>query len=304
MQDTLLHESIPHKTDNIPFSVHHTDVPANIPITLYLHWHEEFELFLVTKGSTTFHIDDRSYLLSEGEAVFVNANCLHSASPVPGSPCSFSAILFHPSMLSRMDYGHLFLKYVQPLLTNSIQFSEHLTAAESWMEQVLSGIHRLLSLSASVGEHELLILSTLFEIWNTFFLHGKANINTQPSLNQRYLSLLKPALEYMHGHYNEPISLKLLSAQIPISISYFNHIFKEVLKQSPIEYLLRYRLYQSCLLLSSANMKIADIASQVGFNNISYFNREFIKEFHCTPSTYREQQRNSDSKSRELLQNS
>jgi len=36
----------------------------------------------------------------------------------------------------------------------------------------------------------------------------------------------------------------------------------------------------------TTDSKIADIARRVGFNNISYFNREFKKAIGCSPSKY------------------
>ena len=54
-----------------------------------------------------------------------------------------------------------------------------------------------------------------------------------------------------------------------------------------IEYLNEYRLTMASRLLLSSDASILDIANEVGFDNLSYFNRLFKKRFLTTPSNYR-----------------
>lgn len=50
---------------------------------------------------------------------------------------------------------------------------------------------------------------------------------------------------------------------------------------------MRYRILQSCHLLQETDKKIGEIANLTGFNNISYFNKVFLKTIGCTPKEYR-----------------
>mgnify|MGYP001080899457 FL=1 len=67
----------------------------------------------------------------------------------------------------------------------------------------------------------------------------------------------------------------------------FSRVFKQTMKLSPVQYLMRYRILQSCQLLRDTDKKIGEVANLSGFNNISYFNRVFLQTIGCTPKEYR-----------------
>ena len=88
-----------HGTAELPVGLHKMSYPAGTDVIFYLHWHQEFEMLMVTEGEINFEIEDRRYLLREGDGVFINSNLLHSARAVDGKPCSFFAIDFHYQFL-------------------------------------------------------------------------------------------------------------------------------------------------------------------------------------------------------------
>jgi AraC-like DNA-binding protein len=63
--------------------------------------------------------------------------------------------------------------------------------------------------------------------------------------------------------------------------------FKETMGTSFVDYLKEYRLTMAARLLLSSDSSILAIASEVGFDNLSYFNRSFKKQYKVTPSQYR-----------------
>ena len=67
-------------------------------------------------------------------------------------------------------------------------------------------------------------------------------------------------------------------------------IFKQHTGASCMDYLLQLRLEKSCEKLVQTNLSIQEIASQVGFTNLSNFNRQFKQHYHLTPRQYRNQQ--------------
>ncbi len=54
-----------------------------------------------------------------------------------------------------------------------------------------------------------------------------------------------------------------------------------------IEYLNDYRLMMAARLLLASDSSVLSISQEVGFENLSYFNRSFKKKYHITPSAYR-----------------
>jgi AraC-like DNA-binding protein len=58
--------------------------------------------------------------------------------------------------------------------------------------------------------------------------------------------------------------------------------------QSPMDYLLRYRIEQSKLMLMQTDYSIARIAEEVGFNQAPYFSSCFLKVEGLSPRQYRQ----------------
>ena len=73
------------------------------------------------------------------------------------------------------------------------------------------------------------------------------------------------------------------------------NIFKQHTGTSCMDYLIRMRLEKACEKLVQTNQSVQEIASQVGFTNLSNFNRQFKQHFHLTPRQYRNQQLKKES---------
>jgi AraC-like DNA-binding protein len=63
--------------------------------------------------------------------------------------------------------------------------------------------------------------------------------------------------------------------------------FKQAMGVSFTSYLNSYRLTMAARLLLQSDATVLSIATEVGFDNLSYFNRVFKRQFHATPSDFR-----------------
>ena len=75
------------------------------------HWHNELEILIVTEGAAQIQIDDKSYMVKEGEMVFVLPNRLHSAQAEEGTPFSFLAVVFDEALLNSFVRDEIQQKY-------------------------------------------------------------------------------------------------------------------------------------------------------------------------------------------------
>ena len=116
-----------HGTVELPVGLHKMSYPAGTDAIFYLHWHQEFEILMVTEGEINFEIEERKYLLQEGDGVFINSNLLHSARAVDGKPCSFFAIDFHYQFLHEDIHSRFGRKYLKPVLDGKIIFPEFIS---------------------------------------------------------------------------------------------------------------------------------------------------------------------------------
>ena len=90
----------------------------------------------------------------------------------------------------------------------------------------------------------------------------------------------------MRKRYDEDISLSLVAEEIGISHSYLSTVFKNELKCSYSEYLLKIRLEKAIGLMEAGERNIRKIAERSGFNSYEYFFSVFKKTYGVTPKEY------------------
>ena len=105
---------------------------------------------------------------------------------------------------------------------------------------------------------------------------------------------MKLILKYIENNYMNKITIEDIAQEVGLSQSHFMKYFKNTMGTSFIEYLNEYRLTMASRLLLSSDSSVLAIAEEVGFENLSYFNRTFKKRFGQTPREYRKLQNPSE----------
>ena len=281
-----------HGTAQFPVGLHKLEYPADTDVMFYVHWHQEFEFLVLTEGKVLFTIEDRKYVMNPGDIVFINSNYLHMAKNICGGVCSFYAIDFSYHVLNEDIHSIFSKKFIRPILNDKYVFPEFMPVSEDedkcWQKDIRNYLHEI----GECPEHELelfelMIRSRILAIWDIL---DKNCVRAQKDndIESRYSERLEPVISYIKENYAYEITLGELAAILPMSEGQFSRVFKQTMKLSPIQYLMRYRILQSCKLLQDAEKKIGEIANLSGFNNISYFNRVFLNTIGCTPKEYRE----------------
>ncbi|MEP3836854.1 MAG: AraC family transcriptional regulator [Algibacter sp.] len=87
---------------------------------------------------------------------------------------------------------------------------------------------------------------------------------------------------------NKDISVDLLAKKAYMSASHFHKQFKNTLGVSPIDYINSEKIkFSKKLIKESKNSRMSEIAFKSGFNNTSYFNRQFKKMEMMTPQQFK-----------------
>ena len=93
---------------------------------------------------------------------------------------------------------------------------------------------------------------------------------------------------YLEKEYCNPdINNTMIANHFGVSVSTFSHFFNSHMGMTIREYIIQMRVKRAKHLLASTDENISNIASSVGFRNVSYFIHSFKKAANVTPNQYR-----------------
>lgn len=259
-----------------------------------VHKHDFVEIVYVISGSGIHIVADRHYETARGDLFIINTDVPHGFFPKQGSsspPVVYNCIfmpqfldlsLFSSSHFEDITYSFLFKSLFQD------DFTPQPDLKLSGME--LHEIGDLFEKMYSEYRHRKkgcidIIRAYLIELIVKIFRHMEENSSKVPF--QKNYELINKAIEYMKVNYNSGITLSDLAMQSFISKNYFSRLFKEVTGTNVSDYIQYLRADQACTLLKTTDMKIADIASYVGFSDMKFFYDVFKKITGKTPGDYR-----------------
>lgn len=90
---------------------------------------------------------------------------------------------------------------------------------------------------------------------------------------------------------DENLSLNFLCDKMCVSRMSLYRKIREITQMTPSEYIRSVKISHATHLLRTTNMTIQEIMFCAGFNNKSYFYREFAKIYHMSPREMREKER-------------
>jgi two-component system response regulator YesN len=96
------------------------------------------------------------------------------------------------------------------------------------------------------------------------------------------------AKSFVRSHMKEELQVAEIAAMVNMSGSYFSHVFKKQEGISFLEYVYRVRMEHARYLLESSDLKVNEIADEVGIFNPNYFSTQFKKSVGQSPLEYRQ----------------
>lgn len=94
---------------------------------------------------------------------------------------------------------------------------------------------------------------------------------------------IRAVKSFIETHYTEPMALADLARQANCSIPHFCSQFKRYFGCSAIDYAICLRLDMAAYYLQDRNIRVSEVATRVGYDDIYYFSRLFKKRFGQSP---------------------
>lgn len=277
-----------HGPENFPYTTYLCSIPLDFSV-VPTHWHDEMEIIYIKKGQGIVTIDFTTYCVYAGCIVFILPGQVHAIEQKDTCSMEYENILFRPEILLAKKSDVCNTAYFQPLLAGVLRIPSLFLPDSPFYEQIAACIDGADEICKHFPSgYELAIKGQLFLLFFTLFSKC-ATTATAPKENKS-IEKVKQIVKYIEHNYMEKITITDIADELHLSESHFMKFFKNTMGTTFIDYLNEYRLTMASRLLASSDSSILDIATEVGFDNLSYFNRLFKRRFHMTPREYRKRQ--------------
>ncbi len=266
-------------------SISHAHDYTSIP-----HWHDFTELVIITKGWGLQSINGRTYPVSAGDIFVIGGETTHYFEKYASLEIiniMFDEKIFDPfrEYLKRISGYHMIFCF-EPELRVRKEFRNtlHLDQPDLAHIQLLVREMEQEQEKRNIG-FEAGMISDLWQL--SVFLSRRVN------QTRAGISRLAGLLSELENSCGDPWDLQRMAQYCCMSKNTLLRTFRQVVKQSPLQYLTFLRLNQACRLLSSSELSISEIAASCGFRDSNYFTKCFQKHLAQTPGKFRRQGKKS-----------
>lgn len=249
-----------------------------------VHWHEEIEFIIVTEGVLTLHIDTEEVKLNIGEAIFINSGHLHSAS----GNGKLNSLVFNYTLIG--DENTIFFhEIVAPLLENDKLSYLILNSKANWQNVVIENMMSAYTLIRDEGyDYENEARYHITKALRIIAVNTKdiQKINKHDEVTYKRI---KKVLRFIDDSLSDELNNEQLSKLINVSESILLKSFKKTVGASPMQYVIKKRIDRARYLIITTDKKISTIASECGFNDMSYFAKQFKRIVGISPKEYKKE---------------
>ena len=174
------------------------------------------------------------------------------------------------------------LSDVGPLLSRARQGVHFVGLGAETLSRLrrLSTLHGLARFSAFTA-----VLNELAQ-WTDYRLLARTLVHAEAAGPGRAMHVQK-ALDHIRDNYAQPLSLSEVSALVGTSRTALSRSFRRATGKTFTDFIIGLRLAKACRLLTSTRQHVSSICYEVGFNNLSNFNRHFRRLEGMTPGEFR-----------------
>jgi AraC-like DNA-binding protein len=94
-------------------------------------------------------------------------------------------------------------------------------------------------------------------------------------------------VEYIEQNYSKQISLRDVAVAFGYTASHLTSAFRRSTGMPVTAWIIKRRILAAQMLLSEANVNVASACDKAGFNDVSYFTRQFERYVGVTPGRFR-----------------
>ena len=255
---------------NYSYSINTTDYPT-------LHSHVDYwEFCILINGKIKNRIQDKGIEVYEEKTLFfMTTQDRHSL--LKASPS-----VRYINLPVRESHLLQLLNIISPTLKDSLmQGPRHFSISDVLIAEIENILHQcnLLTSIQLEKKNGLLCSAILLLLQELNRIHLNVQENASPFMKK--LFPITEKMEFISYSVND------LKQALNYSSAHMNRLFKEYLNTTPHEYLQSHKFRYAKNLLQNTDLSMIEIASKIGYANLSHFYHNFKKHYGITPGDYR-----------------
>lgn len=254
---------------------------------------DQAEMIILNNGELQVFCDDGVHKAVAGNGIFIVNGCRHRFLASVKEDTAYYSVVFDISYTGDVsennDLGKRYFKPAIERLQKTCLIMEEKNLLD---DNALERINEIIAANTvKKPGYEILTKGYMCMLWVLlldFLRQSKGTFNGINIPSQDELRV-RTGVAYIISHYSDMITLSDIADRINVSRNECCRCFKRVLDISPIDFLLKYRIFEAAKRLYKDPVSVSSIAAlafDTGFNNTSYFNKIFRRFFECTPKEF------------------
>lgn len=244
------------------------------------HWHEEFMMFYIQEGQAVVHCNSRPIPAGPKDFIVINRNDIHYLENRCNRLIEYHLIIDFSFLLGRPE-DICQIKYITPLMKNTIRFQNKITNDSELTQEFLALTREYQHQDTG---YELSVKASLYRILTLLMRRYTIPADQESKRHYNPINQLRPVLQYIDQHYEEKLTLQNLANMAHMSRHHFGRLFKSITGLPPIEYINHLRINTAAQLLTEQQLTVGETALAVGFSDSNYFSRLFKKYKKQSPT--------------------
>lgn len=249
-----------------------------------LHFHNCLEIGICHSDSGILVFEDETISFRAGDVTCIPRHMLHTTCSSKGERSHWSYLFVD---LDEMLYDMMPKKAPTKEAAAPSQLQSYLLLDKQQHPRIHFLVMAILEELRAQQDHHESIVKSMFHVLYHDLLRLEAKNGQSPNDERKNSFALQPALEYIHQHYAQNITIEALAEMCHLSETHFRRRFVSIMGTSPLSFLNATRISQACVLLITTDQPVLAIAEEVGFPSISCFNRSFQQLLGVSPKEYR-----------------
>lgn len=250
------------------------------------HGHIVYEpaLCVIIRGQKHVKVGNKSLTYDEGQVLFAGIPSPAEVEIIRPQEGPFLGLMVELSLeaLTRMMLDLIDSGYVVPAPPDEWERGLFVVPMTEELEGALS---RLLENASEPSRHRVLYAHSLQEVLFHLLMAPSAQAIFHFLSQDSAASKIIRSARYIDGHYEESLSVSMLSHKAGMSESSYYEKFRKITSLTPMQYVKRIRLHRARLLIANA-AGVTEAALTVGYNSPSQFSRDFRRTYGLTPSAF------------------